>query len=518
MIMKMIKRIIPCVIVMVMILSTFTTAYGKENKIYSVKELKSICNDIINWKKSQQKVDKDSNMLTGEYLSYAGTTNGDWYPIVMNRLGVDDDYSAYLTSLKDYVEKSYKTPQLLSKYKSTEWHRISLSVLACGGDPTDFGKDKDGNSINLIADGTYNRDGLGRQGINGYIWALISLDSNNYTVPKNALNQKEDIIDSIITAQNKDGGWALTSGDSDVDLTAMALQGLSKNQDYKGVKTSIDKAINYLSKNQKSSGGYTSWGTENVESSSQVVIALSALNINAQTDKRFIKNGNTLFSAIMKYKTSDGGFTHSFKDDKDNPTAIAGKANSMAGEQTLLALSSYIRYVNGDKSLYDFTDIVSKKSPLTSKDIEKINSLPKTLTTENYGDVSALLEKAQYSKNEKYIVLLKNDKQEIEKIQEKINSINTTINSLYPIEDVKISDKDKIEKVISDYNSLSHYDKTKVSGFDDTERALAVVSEKTRNIVMFVIFTAVAILLILFVVLRIRKRIKKKKEIDFEEE
>ena len=174
--MKMIKKIIPCVIVMVMILSTVTVAYGAESKIYSTKELKTICDNIVNWKKSEQKVSKDSNLFTGEYLTYAGTTNGDWYPIAMNRLGYDDDYNAYLTSLKDYVEKSYKTPQKLSKYKSTEWHRITLSVLACGGNPTDFGKDKNGNSINLIADGTYNRDGLGRQGINGYIWALIALE------------------------------------------------------------------------------------------------------------------------------------------------------------------------------------------------------------------------------------------------------------------------------------------------------------------------------------------------------
>ena len=279
----------------------------------------------------------------------------------------------------------------------------------------------------------------------------------------------------------------MTSGDSDVDLTAMALQSLAKNQDYKNVKDSINKALNYLSKSQKNSGGFTSWGTENVESSSQVVIALSALNINAQTDKRFIKGNNTLLSAIMKYKTSDGGFTHSYVNDKDNPTAVAGKSNSMASEQTLLALSSYIRYVNGEKPLYDFTDTISKKSPLTDKDIEKIINLPKDLTTENYGDVLALLEKAQYSKNEKYVSTLKNDKAEIEKIQEKINSINTTINSLYPIDNVKISDKDKIEKVIADYNSLSSYDKTKVSGFDDTERALAVISEKTRSIIVVII-------------------------------
>ena len=51
-----------------------------------------------------------------------------------------------------------------------------------------------------------------------------------------------------------------------------------------------------------------------------------------------------------------------------------------------------------------------------------------------------------------------------------------------------------------------------------SQRALAVVSEKTRNIIVFAVLTVVAVLLILFVVLRIRKRIKKKKEIDFEEE
>ena len=45
---------------------------------------------------------------------------------------------------------------------------------------------------------------------------------------------------------------------------------------------------------------------------------------------------------------------------------------------------------------------------------------------------------------------------------------------------------------------------------DDTERALAVVSEKTRNIIVFAVLTVVAVLLILFVVLRIRKKVKKK--------
>lgn len=514
-------KISSCVIAMLMIISTTTVVQCKENKNYSVKELNQICNDIINWKKSNQGLRNSDNLFAGQYLSYAGTTNGDWYPIAMNRLGFDDDYQAYLISLKDYVEKSYKTDQKLSKYKSTEWHRIILAVLACGGNPEKFGTDKSGNVINLVADGIYNREkksSLGKQGINGYIWALIALDSNNFKVPSNACTTKGEIIDNIVSSQNQDGGWALTSGDSDVDLTAMALQSLSKNQSYKNVKKSIKKGLNFLSKSQKKTAGFESWGTENVESACQVVIALSALNINVQTDERFIKNGNTLLSAIMKYKTDNGGFTHSFKEDKDNPTAVAGESNSMASEQTLLALSSYIRYVKGDKSLYDFSDTISKKSPLTNKDIEKINNLPNDLTTENYGDVSALLEKAKYSKSDKYIVLLENKKSYIEKIQEKINYINSGISSLYPIENVKIKDKDKIEKITEEYKTLSDYDKTKIVGYDDTKRAFAVVTEKTRSVVVFIVFVAIAVLILAFIVLRIRKKIKNKKEIDFEEE
>ena len=41
-----------------------------------------------------------------------------------------------------------------------------------------------------------------------------------------------------------DGGWNLTgTGDSDADITAMALQALAKYQDQKAVKTATDKAL-----------------------------------------------------------------------------------------------------------------------------------------------------------------------------------------------------------------------------------------------------------------------------------
>ena len=109
------------------------------------------------------------------------------------------------------------------------------------------------------------------QGINGPIWALIALDSGNYDIPKNTSAKtqatRQLYIDEIIKNQMKDGGWSLTgTGDSDVDISAMALQALAKYQDQKAVKTATDKALTYLSKAQDSKGGYASWGTTNVES------------------------------------------------------------------------------------------------------------------------------------------------------------------------------------------------------------------------------------------------------------
>lgn len=78
--------------------------------------------------------------------------------IGLSRCGVEDDYDTYLAALQAYVEQKYRgAGTKLDRVKATEWHRISLAVLACGGDPTHFGKDADGSDINLIADGVYDR-------------------------------------------------------------------------------------------------------------------------------------------------------------------------------------------------------------------------------------------------------------------------------------------------------------------------------------------------------------------------
>lgn len=287
-------------------------------------------------------------------------------PSAFRGLGVEDRYDAYLAVLRDQVEERYRQPGALSAAKATEWHRIALAVLAAGGDPTSFGTDGDGQPIDLIADGTYNRGrqtSLGRQGINGWIWGLIALDSMRYELPDDAFYTREDILLEILCRQLADGGFALSGSAADPDITAMAVQALApyyntetvytyKRKSTDGecarrIRDVVDEALDCLSRLQLPTGDFQSWGTENVESTDQVVVALCCLGIDPLTDERFIKGGNTLLDGILRYRMDDGGFVHAYSYDPDNPTSLPDRSNSMAGEQTLYTMAALWRAVGG---------------------------------------------------------------------------------------------------------------------------------------------------------------------------
>lgn len=348
--------------------------------VYAQEQIsaRDISGGIINWKKSTVGSTSDGHLINDTFLTNAGTTSGDWYPIGLGRLGIADNQTGYLAVINENVEKRYQTANKLDRTKATEWHRIALAVLASGGDPRHMGEN---GEIDLIADGTYNR-GLtvspGRQGINGWIWGLIALDSKRYEVGSDAFHTREDFIVEILRTQRADGGFALTGNVSDVDITAMALQALSpyynseavysytssilKNED--GTKTScaktvrqvIDESIAWLSRVQCDDGDFESWGTQNVESTAQVTVALCCLGIDPINDSRFVKNGKTVLDGILKYRLDNGGFVHSFTYDPDNPTSLPDVANSMSGEQVLCALAAIWRLENGMRSLYDMRD------------------------------------------------------------------------------------------------------------------------------------------------------------------
>lgn len=347
-------------------------------------ELEQVIDGIIEWKKKTVHADlyEGDFLLNEEFVSEAGTTNGDWFPIGLGRYGYKDNYGAYLSVLTDKINTRYQTEEKLSKAKATEWHRIALAVSASGGNPRSIGE-YNGTPIDLIADGTYDRGitaSPGRQGINGWIWALIALDSKRYEVPENAYHQRQDFIVEILKKQLKDGGFALSGTVSDPDITAMAVQALAPyyNSEIvyeytseklketnreggssfikcrKSVRHVVDECVAWLSSVQTPDGDFCSWGMQNIESTCQVVVALTSLGIDPLTDERFITaSGNSLLDGIMKYRLDDGGFVHSFTYDPDNPSSLPDEANEMASHQALYTLVSFWRNQNEMRTLYD---------------------------------------------------------------------------------------------------------------------------------------------------------------------
>ena len=273
-----------------------------------------------------------------------GALGGEWAIIGLARSGTSAPpsyFNSYYQSVEQYLENNQG---VLSEYKYAEYSRVILALTATGHDPRDVA------GYDLLRPlGDYEKTAL--QGVNGPIWALIALDSLDYQIPVNptAPTQatREMYITEILRRQISDGGWGVAGGQSDPDVTAMALQALAKYQQQADVKAATVKALDLLSDLQDAKGGYASWGEANLESVVQVLVALGELDIPVD-DKRFVKNGNTLIDNILSYQNPDGSFKHTGGDD-DN--------NGMASEQALYGLVAAQRAVAGKTSLYRMSDV-----------------------------------------------------------------------------------------------------------------------------------------------------------------
>lgn len=313
--------------------------FAGENGPFGRQELADAAGGILSWCNQTAGQDAAQDLVGGVFAKNAGTTDSDWFVIAMSQMGLPGDYAGYLSALSKAVKVRYAQEGQLSPSKATEWHRIALAALACGGDPANIG------GADLIADGVYNRGlvkPLDNQGNNGTIFALIALDSKNYAVPPDAFENREAILQKILDAQLPGGGFAQLGSSGDVDVTAMALMALAPYKEVCGEE--IDRALSFLSSQQGAKGGFSSRGAENTESAAQVILALTALGIDPQSDGRFVKNDNTPVSRLMAMALPEGGFCHT----------EGGSPDWMASQQALCAISALIRQMDGKGSLYRF--------------------------------------------------------------------------------------------------------------------------------------------------------------------
>ena len=284
---------------------------------------------------------------------------GEWAVLGLARAGVElsDAYiQAYYGKVVAYVKANIGSDGILRKPDDkntpviTDNERIILALTAIGKDPANVGgknlltalQDKDIMQVTNTSD----------TDINGLVFGLLALNSGNYT------QDSYWLVQAILTQQNEDGSWsssADTKPASDVDMTAMALQALAPYCNEGGdatVNTAVGKALQWLSAKYKNTG-YTS-----AESCAQVVVALSALQLNANSDSSFVKTVDgaptSVLGDLLRYYLGEGqGFKHA---------ASGNTADQKATEQALYAMASYERYCRRTNALYDMTDAVCAHS------------------------------------------------------------------------------------------------------------------------------------------------------------
>ncbi|MBE4907138.1 DUF4430 domain-containing protein [Bacillus luteolus] len=280
---------------------------------------------------------------------------GEWEAIALKQAGKTVPAS-YLENVKTLVnEKQGKFARI------TDTERYALGILAAGENPTAF------EGYNLI-EAIYNGN-VTKQGLNGVVYGLLALDSANFEVPANATWTREKLVNHLLENQNEDGGWSWDgSAKSDIDTTAMVLTALAGYQDQAEVKVHIDIAVEFLS------AQYLAGKIDNSSTAAQVVIALSALGVDANGEL-FAKDRSSLIGFLLSFQNADGGFDWQGGDESDVFSTAQG----------FQAIVAYQLFVKGAGSLYslplsaaDATPVVEEKDAPAAQGDGK--PLPNTAT------------------------------------------------------------------------------------------------------------------------------------------
>ena len=303
-----------------------------------------------------------------------GTDAGEWTVLSLARGGYYAKDNAYFTDYYDRIVETVNTTAAsvnmsgaLHKNKSTENSRLIVALSAIGKDATSVG------NWDLVE--AYSANGFSwikKQGINGTIWALIALDSNNYATTDSTIRQQ--CVDSILSLQHDDGGWSLMANKtyaSDPDVTGMALTALYPYRNQPEVAAAAEEAFACLSAMQHDNGTFASGGSECAESCAWVIVATTTWGINPDTDSRFIKNGKSVVDGLLAHYLSDSAtFQH----------AVGAGSNAMATDQSCYALVAYDRFINGKKALYDYSDVTFEENTVVAGKLTATLGLPAQIT------------------------------------------------------------------------------------------------------------------------------------------
>ena len=209
------------------------------SKLLCILLLLSLLLSLTACGKPETQLEKTAGYLQAQIAEPGtGSVGGDWLIFGLARSGVKVPQK-YFDAYYENVEAAVREKNgVLSDRKYTEYSRTVLALTAIGKNPADVaGYDL----LKPLAD----FEQVTRQGINGTIFALLALDSGNYEIPENpdaaVQATRQMYVDELLTRELPDGGWTLTGGEPDVDITAMTLQALAKYRGQPEVEAAVER-------------------------------------------------------------------------------------------------------------------------------------------------------------------------------------------------------------------------------------------------------------------------------------
>lgn len=303
------NKLIALLLILPLFFTAAVSARAESYQTYTVAQVQSLCDGIV----AYNGYSSNQSFADGYLPDNAGVT-AEFYAVALSQSG-SFDLSRYENALLSYLDTH-------EVYAASTREKFALALSASG------------STDRYIADTA--DEAIGGQGIMSLVFGLHLLN-NGYD---SALYSTDGLVSEILSWQKDDGGWAVMGAYGDADVTAMTLQALAPHTGRSDVAYAVDRALDRLSDMQLESGGFKTMGAENSESAAQVVIALSSLGIDAQTDGRFVKSGGSVMNALTSYRCSDGSFAHT---DSSNVNATL---------EAFCAFTAYKRYCYGQSPLY----------------------------------------------------------------------------------------------------------------------------------------------------------------------
>ena len=286
---------------------------------------------------------KIPDLLEGIASSYVDTYSNS--KVIIDMAAYEDYNSSTTYKTTDAAKQNYTNYALSAitgdSVGDTIYALAIIGLQSIGVDPRTLYPVNSNTAVDAVA------------GLNG-----VSHSSSAWNAPYtlSAYNQgnygtdtyEQTLIAAVLQNQKEDGSWD-EWGDS-IQTTANMITGLSFYYDTDAtVKTAVDKAVLYLSKQQQADGTFDAYGNgADTDTCANVIMALASVGINPDTDARFIKNGNSALDGLLSFALTDNsGFGY-----QDNTTV-----NGYATEEAFRALIAAAQVMKTGEAynIYDFS-------------------------------------------------------------------------------------------------------------------------------------------------------------------